>query len=72
VPESQHLSSINRSRFSRRFLGFSEDWTASLIGLAVLAAGLMACYASRPADVDWTVAETRAAELRQRELQLGH
>jgi len=49
--------------------GLSEDWTASLLGLAMLIAAGLACYLTRPSPIDWEASQTQAAQIRARESQ---
>lgn len=48
--------------------GLSEDWTAVFVGLAVLLIALATTFLARPSEVDWPAAETKASEIRTKEL----
>lgn len=48
-------------------MGLSEDWTATLVGLAALVAGLLLSYFSYPPSVDWRAAQQQAAQIRQQQ-----
>jgi uncharacterized membrane protein YadS len=52
---------------SQRPVGLSEDWTATLVGLAALVTGLLLSYFSYPPSVDWRAAQERAAQIRQQQ-----
>lgn len=51
----------------QRPVGLSEDWTATLVGLAALVAGLLLSYFSYPPSVDWRAAQEQAAQIRQQQ-----
>lgn len=52
-------------------IGFSEDWTAVIVGLSFLGGALLVAFAVRPQGVDWQAAEHQAALVRQQESQLS-
>jgi uncharacterized integral membrane protein (TIGR00698 family) len=51
--------------------GLTEDWTAVVVGLGVLLCALASSYFARPREIDWTAAETKAAEIRRQEAALS-
>lgn len=47
--------------------GWSEDWTAAVVGGVVMALVVLACYGARPRDVDWSQLQKRSTEIRRQD-----